>query len=69
MSGQYHERNANRRRLAFARAKWFPDDVTEEDRALLVKERPDFFAPVDAKYHLYDARGCPLTGPLAVSRR
>jgi hypothetical protein len=55
MSKQYDSRNDNDRRAAWARKTWFPDDVTDAD--LLVVQRPDFFAPIDARYHLYDDKG------------
>jgi hypothetical protein len=55
MSSQYDARNDNDRRAAWARKTWFPDDVRDAD--LLIVERPDFFAPVDAMRHLYDEKG------------
>lgn len=58
MSSQYHERNDNDRRRAWATLKWYPERLTDADRALLLLEEPDFYHPVDAQQHLYDEKGC-----------
>jgi hypothetical protein len=57
MSSQYHERNDNDRRKAWATLKWFPERLTDADRALLLLDEPDFCHPVDAQRHMYDERG------------
>lgn len=57
MSSQYHERNDNDRRRAWATLKWYPERLTDADRALLLLDEPDFYHPVDAQQHLYDEKG------------
>ncbi len=57
MSSQYHERNDNERRKAWATLKWYPERLTDADRALLLLDEPDFCHPVDAQRHLYDEKG------------
>jgi len=49
--------NDNDRRKAWATLKWYPERLTDADRALLLLEEPDFYFPVDAQRHLYDEKG------------
>jgi hypothetical protein len=51
-------RNDNDRRKAWATLKWYPERLTDADRALLLLDEPDFYHPVDAQQHLYDEKGC-----------
>ena len=57
MSSQYDARNDNERRKSWATLKWYPERLTDADRALLLLDEPDFYHPVDAQQHLYDEKG------------
>lgn len=57
MNSQYDARNDNERRKAWAKLKWYPERLTDADRALLLLDEPDFYHPVDAQRHLYDEKG------------
>ena len=57
MINQYDARNDNERRKAWATLKWYPERLTDADRALLLLDEPDFYHPVDVQQHLYDEKG------------